>query len=772
MPTPDAAPPPEGPDVQPHAALADAPPPAPPPVLPGTGEFSGEGAWPVSWKAFCWAGLIALYLFLSLYRLNDLALLNPDEPRYATAGRNMAEGGSWMIPEYNGEPRINKPPLFYWLVAVSDLALGGSTEFSSRLPSVAMGLAMLLLTVWLGQRLYGTATGFLAGLMLIPAPLFFAVSRSCVTDQTFSTLLACAIACILLGLTGRWPWRGTSVLAVGLCAGLAFMAKGTATLIVFVVPLLFVMLFAFKSFWWQPGGRHWVGIWLMVAFVGLVHGLIRKFAVEPSEFADTFLGPFPAYLPTAGVMATLSVVYYGLQPYWRPRWWYVALVLFLAMGAWWYGLLIHDMGYARFKELVKVEVTGRLSGRMHSQGPLYYFYLFHGVFFPWSIGLIAAVGAAWRRQTQRLPLAPEAPRGEVAHTTDAFLVAWLLGVLLFFTIPRAKLPTYVLPAFPAAALLTARLVLRLKSAGESVPRKWKLAVLTVALLLAELLLFAALHPYEEPRGLEGDQPWSGPALAAVLGLCALQIAGAVAGAVHLLRWHETPRLERARLPFKAAAAALVAPLLAGAAAIPTRLIEFPNRWQMVIDEMPLPLWSVAAILFACTALPWIAACLTRHGVKMIVAQALLLVALLAGVLATRVDEFSADHSNRDLCLELQPYLAKTKRVSTAGCQEESLPYYLKRKVYEMRKRDVARGEKITEVLKEELAKDEKGTVLVFVHNKFFTRLLDNHPPPGSSIAASNGHLVVLINDPDAGHGNEAPTGSPADDDGDGASTDD
>ncbi|MCK6473195.1 MAG: glycosyltransferase family 39 protein [Planctomycetes bacterium] len=749
MPPADNAP--ESPDTLPSASPSKAPPPAPP-ATPSTGEAPGlgDGPWPASWKALCWAGLVALYLFLSLYRLNDLALINPDEPRYATAGRTMSEGGSWMIPEYNGEPRINKPPLFYWLVAVSNLALGGSNEFSSRLPSVAMGLAMLLLTVWLGQRLYGPATGFLAGLMLIPAPLFFAVSRSCVTDQTFSTLLAGALACILLGLAGKFPLRGMSVLALGLCAGLAFMAKGTATLIVFVVPFLFVLLFAFKLFWWQPGGRHWVGIWLMVAAVGLVHGLVRKFTSAASDFENTFLGPYPAYLPTALVLAALSVVYYGLQPYWRPRWWYVALVLFLALGGWWYGLLIYEMGYPRFKALVDFEVGGRLSGRMHAQGPLYYLYLFHGVFFPWSIGLVAAVVAAWRKQTRRLPLEENAPAADVAHTADAFMVAWLLGVVIFFTIPKAKLPTYVLPAFPAAALLTARLALRLQGAGEAVPRAAKLAVLAVALLLSELLLFAGLHPYEEPKGLAGDQPWSKPALAAVLGLFALQIAGAVLGAIHLLRWHETSRLERARFPIKAAAIVMAAPLLAGAAAIPTRLVEFPNRWQMVIDELPLPLWCVAAVFFAGTALPWIAACLTRQGVKTIVAQAVLLVGLLSFVLATRVDEFSADHSNRDLCLELEPYLAKAKRVSTAGCREESLPYYLRRKIHEMRKRDVDRNEPIAAVLKDELAMDEKGTVLVFVHNKLFRRFLEDRPPPGSSIAARTGHLVVLVNDPDAG----------------------
>jgi 4-amino-4-deoxy-L-arabinose transferase-like glycosyltransferase len=55
---------------------------------------------------------------------------------------------------------------------------------------------------------------------------------------------------------------------------------------------------------------------------------------------------------------------------------------------------------------------------------------------------------------------------------DPFLVAWVLAVLLFFSIPKAKLGTYMLPALPAVALLTARFLTRLRSAEEPLGRIW------------------------------------------------------------------------------------------------------------------------------------------------------------------------------------------------------------------------------------------------------------------------------------------------------------
>ncbi|MBI3828098.1 MAG: glycosyltransferase family 39 protein [Planctomycetes bacterium] len=378
----------------------------------------------------------------------------------------MAKGHSWLIPEFNGEPRVNKPPLFYWLVAVSDLVCGGSSEVSARLPSIVMGFCMLVITVWVGWKLYGEATGLLAGLILCTSPLFFAICRGCVIDQTFSTLLSAGLFCILLGITGQWPWirrsmppndpsaRGgvvptrlpfdRSLVIAGLFAGLAFMAKGTAAVLVAVVPGLFVFFFC--------------------------RGGIR------------------AYLQ-------------------RGRW-PAALTLALALSVWWYAVLCQVLGIERFKNLVLFEVVGRLTGQVHKEPIYYYLINFPAVFFPWSVVLISSIGIACRRVQQALPLAPAAEGAEpdpqaVRAVADPFLAAWVLGVLIFFSVPAAKLATYVLPAFPAAALLTARLLMRLRSATEPVGRPWRVASIAIACVFGAAIAIGVSGVIALPKDIAG-----------------------------------------------------------------------------------------------------------------------------------------------------------------------------------------------------------------------------------------------------------------------------
>ena len=54
----------------------------------------------------------------------------------------MMRRDDWVLPHLNGEPYHHKPPLYYWLIAAASKATGGDvTALSTRIPSVAMGLA-------------------------------------------------------------------------------------------------------------------------------------------------------------------------------------------------------------------------------------------------------------------------------------------------------------------------------------------------------------------------------------------------------------------------------------------------------------------------------------------------------------------------------------------------------------------------------------------------------------------------------------------------------
>ena len=103
--------------------------------------------------------------------------------------RDMILNGNWIVPHFNGVPRINKPPLFYWVVAIS-YKIFGINEFSARLPSALAAIGTVLITYLWGKRLEDRKNGFWAGMVLMASPLFFLISRFCITDMLLTFLSA------------------------------------------------------------------------------------------------------------------------------------------------------------------------------------------------------------------------------------------------------------------------------------------------------------------------------------------------------------------------------------------------------------------------------------------------------------------------------------------------------------------------------------------------------------------------------------------------------
>ena len=66
------------------------------------------------------AGIVLLTIsgLLFLTQL-QVPLLEPQEPRYAEVSRQMLAANSWVVPVLDGQPYLDKPPLFYWLIMLS-----------------------------------------------------------------------------------------------------------------------------------------------------------------------------------------------------------------------------------------------------------------------------------------------------------------------------------------------------------------------------------------------------------------------------------------------------------------------------------------------------------------------------------------------------------------------------------------------------------------------------------------------------------------------------
>jgi 4-amino-4-deoxy-L-arabinose transferase-like glycosyltransferase len=169
------------------------------------------------------AVLLALVLALLAFRLGAVPLLGPDEPRYTRVAVEMHRAGEWVTPTLQGEPWLEKTPLFYWLAGAS-FSVFGETEAAARVPSVLAALLLVGATALVGARFYGQAAGLHAGFVAGTSLLPFAYGRAASMDMLLAATVTLAIGLAGLrvtGIAGR-----LAIVAAAAAAGLATLAKG------------------------------------------------------------------------------------------------------------------------------------------------------------------------------------------------------------------------------------------------------------------------------------------------------------------------------------------------------------------------------------------------------------------------------------------------------------------------------------------------------------------------------------------------------------------
>ncbi len=154
-------------------------------LFPGNPPSAPEPARAVSVLILLFVPALLLYPCLSF------RLFEPDESRYAEIPREMLQSGDWITPRLQGEPYLEKPPLLYWLTAVS-FQVFGVHDWAARLPPALAVHGCVLMLYFIGRRGFGEATAFRGALMLSLAPGFMSIGRLLIIDGvlTFCTTLA------------------------------------------------------------------------------------------------------------------------------------------------------------------------------------------------------------------------------------------------------------------------------------------------------------------------------------------------------------------------------------------------------------------------------------------------------------------------------------------------------------------------------------------------------------------------------------------------------
>lgn len=346
-------------------------------------------------------GLAACIYFVGL---DGYPLLDPDEGRYAEIPREMLESGDFVTPRLNYVKYFEKPPLFYWCTAGA-MALFGQHEWAVRTVPALAGFLTVLLIVTFGNRLFGMRVGTMAGWIYLTSVIPLLLARLPIIDGLFSLLLTATWMAWWQGYQSpAGPAKGRWYMAAWASMGLAVMTKG-------------------------------------VAAIALTGGII--------------------------------LVWIAVRQDWRAlvsMCWIRGLLIFAAIVLPWHiAAGVRNPEFFHFYFVI--QHFGRLVSEEHARPIWYFFVIFpFGMLF-WTALFFPAALAALRRAVRGMRLPWVRSRGtgdggdalESAHGTEdfrqaegiLFLVIWAGMVVGLFSLSRSKLVPYILPAYPAMALLVA-----------------------------------------------------------------------------------------------------------------------------------------------------------------------------------------------------------------------------------------------------------------------------------------------------------------------------
>jgi 4-amino-4-deoxy-L-arabinose transferase-like glycosyltransferase len=210
----------------------------------------------ISTRAIAAGGAAAIAAFATLiffFHLGTYGLWEPDEGRYAEIAREMLATGNFVVPHLNYVPYIEKPPLLYWLTALS-MWLFGVNEFAARFVNAAAALGGVLATYCFTLRAFDYRRAILAAVVLATSALYAEMAQVLTTDMLLTATLTVALFAFFLHWRdgGAWCWLFYSAM------GLAMLTKGPVGA---VIPLL-----AGAVFLWREGE---------------LRGAMRRFRVIP-----------------------------------------------------------------------------------------------------------------------------------------------------------------------------------------------------------------------------------------------------------------------------------------------------------------------------------------------------------------------------------------------------------------------------------------------------------------------------------------------------------
>ncbi len=376
--------------------------------------------------------------FLFFLDLGKTGLVDETPPLFAAAARAMSESGDWLTPKVNGMFRFDKPPLIYWIMG-----------FFYSLPKNEIWDSLGTISARLPSAL-----GSLFLMLMIGDTLFCWPQKG---DRHFLTPIVASLSFALSPLIIIWSRTAVS----------DALLTGT----------LGISLLLFWRRMASDNNNPCISAWVFLGFAILTKG------------------------PVAFVLATLTITFYLLiQNDWRNLLCKINPIkgfsITLLISAPWYLLELIKEGKPFWDNFFGYHNFQRYTSVVNNHSEPFWFFLYVMILasLPFTPFLYYGVFKAFKDCLKR----PKESY-KVSETIYTYSLCWLTSVLIFFSISATKLPSYWLPAIPAAAILISYSFIDLKNSNKNYFYLWTFNILilcgiSVAFFFSNIWLSSIIDP--------------------------------------------------------------------------------------------------------------------------------------------------------------------------------------------------------------------------------------------------------------------------------------
>ncbi|WP_315788622.1 glycosyltransferase family 39 protein [Fischerella sp. JS2] len=379
--------------------------------------------------------LSALWLILVggiafFWHLGSIGLIDETEPLFAEASRQMYVTGDWITPFFNGKTRFDKPALIYWCQAIA-YSIFGVNEWAVRLPSAIAAMAVISLAFYTVQwqlakqdaleqvfrpsRRWLTA-GIVAAVMALN-PEMIVWGRTGVSDMLLTGCIGSALLCFFLGYASQEE------------SGIGDRGQGGHG--EYHTPHTPYTPHTPPT----APNPHLPNKWYLACYVLIAGAILTK-------------GPVGIVLP--GLIIGAFLLYLGkLREVVQQMRLLLGMVIILGLSLPWYVLVIWRNGWNYINSFFGYHNIERFTEVVNGHRAPWYFYFLVVLlgFAPYSVYLPLSMARLkfWQRKYWCSQ--------ERSQQLGLFAFFWFVSIFGFFTIAVTKLPSYVLPLMPAAAIL-------------------------------------------------------------------------------------------------------------------------------------------------------------------------------------------------------------------------------------------------------------------------------------------------------------------------------